>query len=392
MIRSIIFFIVISLSSQAQAFSATDITGEWEWLGDSKGQSPNLDSAIKTNETRIILFKNKANPKVRYIAENNQSCSDCSGSYGLVSTTNGKPAFMYTGTWTLNADLIVIKRKAVTLANSASPTRSEAQRITYYKEKNIMALGPLVTAFGDGTFSYYKKRPASVTSISPYYSNIKDKFINNIDIAKIKLGMTPQSVITNIKDDFIINDVVRFSEANKLSPYVDNITAVKENDTQIDKYTFEFAKPPYTNQLLAIHRTIQFIFQDDMEKTPPTLKLTRTRLMKKYGKAKAVTETNRGINKKQKNVTISWFNLLRSCTVHFTPHSQNRPCPLLFDAQLSSYSKNHNKYPGIVNSLELRLINYPEIVQNEKITHQQNKMHEQPGMKMNHNKSLEFEL
>ncbi|VAW93834.1 hypothetical protein MNBD_GAMMA23-753 [hydrothermal vent metagenome] len=396
MVRSIIFLITLLITFQAQALSSADIIGEWEWLGDTTGRYANPDLAVKTEKTHIILFKGKTGPKVRYLDEYNRVCSDCSGSYGLVSTKNGKPVFKYSGVWALSADLMVIKRKSINY-NVSGALQAEAQRITYNKEKKILALGTLVNNVGKGKFSYYKKRPASAASMSPYYSDKKDKFVNDIDIAKIKLGMTPQSVISKIKNDFIINDVLAFSEHNNFTPYIDKIIAIRKNDTKIDKYTFDFSKPPHDNQLLAIHRTQQFIFQEDMDRAPPTLKRVKAVLMKKYGKAKAITNTNtnKGSNGKQKNIIISWRNKLKSCNTQFKPHNQKPPCPLLFDAQLSSYAGNHKKYPDIVNLLKLHLINYPSIVQNEKIIHQQNKMHEIPKIKMQEmhkKKSLEFEL
>ncbi len=394
MIRCIIILITFSIASQVQAFSIADITGEWEWLGDSTGRYPNPDSAIKTSETHILLFRDKTDPKVRYIAENRQICSDCSGSYGLISTKNGNPVFKYSGEWTLSADLIVIKRKAINY-NIAGALQSEALRVSYDKDKKILALGTLVNNVGRGNFSYYKKRPDSVTSMSPYYATIKDKFVNNVDIGKIKLGMTPKSIINNIKDNFVISDVVKFSKGSEVSPYIEKITAVRENDTRIDKYTFDFAKPPYANRLQAIHRSQQFLFKDNMERLPPALKNVKNILIKKYGQPKTIAEVKNDVNGEQKHTTISWFNKPGACNTQFKHHSQKPPCPLLFDAQLSSFSTNHRKYPNIVNSLELHLINYPEIVQNEEAIHQQKTMHKTPKIKMKemHNKkSLEFEL
>ncbi len=382
------------MSFQAYALSVTDIIGEWEWLGDTTGRYANPDAAVKTSETHILLFKDKTSPKVRYPGENNQNCSNCSGNYGLVSTKGGKPVFKYSGVWELSADLIVIKRKAIHYNVSAS-LQSEAHRATYYKEKKILALGTLVNNVGKGKFSYYRKRPASAASMSPYYSNIKDTFVNDIDIAKIKLGMTPKSVINNIKNDFTISDIVRFSEGSNSIPYVEKITAIRKNDTKIDKYTLDFAKPPHANQLLSIHRTQLFIFKDNMERMPPTLTRAKAILMKKYGQAKAISKINKDISGEQNRIVISWFNSPKSCNTQFKPHSQKPPCPLLFNAKLSSYSKNNSQYPGIVNLLELYLINYPAIVQNEKATQNKNKTNEPSKIKMKemHNKkSLEFEL
>ncbi len=394
MVRSIILLITFSITTQVQALSITDVTGEWEWLGDSTGRYPNPDSAVKTNETHILLFKDKTGPKVRYLAEANQVCSDCSGSYGLISTKDGNHVFKYSGMWVLSADLIVIKRKAINY-NIPGALQSKALRVTYDKEKKILTLGTLVNNVGKGNFSYYKKRPGSVTSMSPYYSTTQDKYSGDIDIAKIKLGMAPKSIINNIKDNFIISDIVQFTKGSEVSPYIEKITALRENNTRIDKYTFDFAKPPYANRLLAIHRSQQFLFKDNMKRLPPALKNAENILIKKYGKPKAVTEVKKDVSGEQKYTTISWFNKPGACNTQFKHHSQKPPCPLLFDAQLSSFSTNHRKYPDIVNLLELYLINYPEILQNEEAIHQQNRMHKTPKIKMKemHNKkSLEFEL
>lgn len=393
MTRSIILLIAFLLTSQAQAFSSADIIGEWEWLGDSVGRYANPDSAIKTNETHIILFKDKTAPKVRYLKEGNQICNDCDGNYALISTKGAKPIFEYSGVWMLNSDLMVIKRRAI--SHNSRLLIAGAQRVTYYKEKKILALGTLVNNVNKGKFSYYRKRPDSDVSISPYYSDVKDEFVNDIDISRIKLGMTPKSVIHHIKKEFMISDIVQFDKYNNLIPYVEKITAVRQNNTKIDNYTFNFAKPPYANRLLSIHRNQRFVFKDNMEDKPPTMAHVKAILLHKYGKAKVITKENNDVRRKQKGIVISWFNKPKSCNTQFKPHTKKPECPLLFDAQLSSFSMNHRKYPGIATLLELHLINYPAIVQNGKAMYQQEKIREEPkrNIKPLHNKkSLEFEL
>lgn len=390
MVRSIILLTNFLLVFQVQAFSGADIIGEWEWLGDSVGQYADPDSAVRTNQTHIILFTDKERPKARYYSESNQVCNDCGGHYALLSTKGDEPVFEYNGIWNFDSDLLVIKRKAV--YQRAGSLVSSAQRVTYNEDKKILVLGGLLSHITGGKFSYYKKRLNSSVSVSPYYSKVNDKIVIDIDISKIKLGMSPKSVIKRIRKDFVINDIVQFDKYNKLVPYVESITAVLENKSKIDKYTFNFAQPPYVNRLLSIHRYQQFVFKDDMENKPPAMAHVKNILIKKYGEAKAIINANKDVGDKQKEIVISWFNKLKSCNTQFEPNTSKPECPLLFDAQLSGFSKDDSRFPGIATLLELHLINYPAIVQNGKASYRQKKMHEVPKQKQYNKKSLEFEL
>lgn len=390
--RCIVLLITFLLSFQVQAFSAADIVGEWEWLGDSIGRSANPELAIKKNGSHILFFSHKTEPKARYHEETNQICSGCDGNYALISIQNNQPKFTYGGVWNLSSDLLVVKRTATFQESSA--LKAEAQRVTYDEDKKILVLGSLMSNVNQGKFSYYRKRPDSTASLSPYYANIKDKVINDIDISKIKLGMSPRSVISHLNEEFTIKDVVHFDKYNRLIPYVAKITAVRENDTKVDSYIFEFAKPPYVNRLLSIHRSQQFIFKDNMEDKPPTMDYVKDILIKKYGNAKVVTKTAREAEGKENGIMISWFSKPESCSRQFKPGSKTPACPLLFDAKLSGFSVRHKQYPGIATLLELHLTNFPAIVQNGEAIYQQDKMHEGPKgkLKPHKQKTLEFEL